>query len=241
MPARRRSRSGASAAIAALALGACQNASDDSEGATTPVVQLDPAFVAADCATVPMWRAPAPGTVYVGAHVGHALDVRFRTRVVSVEGSEVSRATDLFVGRAPKVEDEGADHYGFLYASDSSRLQRRFVYAPAPTAIERLWPGDRLTFAVTETLADGVRTLTAEHEFAVQLLACGTLRWAGGSTPVKVYEVRSARSGLTREGELDTGTLSTSTAYLAPSYGWPLLTTYEGGSRAEVQSIEPPT
>jgi hypothetical protein len=227
---------------AALPLAGCQEGGETrSDGdKTEEAAVLDPAFVTGPCADVPAWKAlPAEAVVSSRfATAEHEVDIL--RRVTSVSGFATEHALTYVLANGRRVAmGTRAEHFGFLFAAAQTGLERRFTYTPDPSTLEHMRPGQRMAFEVTETVVDEGRRDQATHQFNVAMLGCGTLKWRGGETPVKVFRADVASSTVDRNGTIDGASQETFTAYLAPHLGWPLLKVTGTEAREEVQSIEP--
>lgn len=224
-------------AIATLGVAACQR-QDGPEARPAP--EFDAAFTPGGCATLPPLVAPAAGTLFEG-RLTSAGGVDQEIRVRSSSGTSISYTPTLILNNGMRREMKNrAAYFGFLYGEVESNPKRTFEYSISPWELYGLNPGERRAFRVTEHLRGDRGSASADHQFTVEMLGCGILRWSGAEVPVKVFKAEIANASLDRSGRLDGSATDTFTAYLAPQYGWPLLKVYADGGREEVRRVRPP-
>jgi hypothetical protein len=231
----------AALAASVMSLVACRpvETSDPVEAALV----LDAALTPGDCAALPAWSAPAPGTMVSSLFTSSAERVEIMMTVLSSGGYtyEHSQIFKLSENRQVPMENR-SKLFGVLNQKVGSvpSLERTFVYPERAESLYRLGVGEARVFSVTEQIKDGEREVSTEHRFSIQALGCGTLKWAGGEEPVKAFRADTASAGLDRAGNINAVGRDVITVYVAPRLGLPLLTVAEGGSREEIQTIRPP-
>jgi|GEM_PF-4089504 len=225
-------------AVAALALASCDRPEPPTKPAGASL--FDAAFTPGDCAAVPAFAPPAVGTLF-SSHLTSAGGVEEEMEVLSTSGVSVSYSL-VFVlkGGVRAKMSERAAHIGVLYDRVDSEPRRAFDYDSDPSIAYDLPQGGSRTFLVTERVTAEGHPTDVEHQFHVEMLGCGTLRWRGENVPVKVLKADIANASLDGAGAAESTARDVFTAYVAPQYGWPLLKIYADGSREEVQRVDRP-
>lgn len=204
---------------------------------------LDAALTPGDCAALPTWSTPAPGTFVSSLFTSSAERVEILMTVLSSDGYTFEHSQIFKLSGSTQVPMENRSKlFGVLNqkVGSGSSLERTFVYSQSAESLYRLGVGEEREFLVTEQIKDRGREVSTEHRFSIRALGCGTLKWAGGAEPVKAFRADTASAGLDRAGNINAVGRDVITVYVAPRLGLPLLMVAEGGSREEIQTIRPP-
>ncbi|MBX9575664.1 MAG: hypothetical protein K2X07_08500 [Caulobacteraceae bacterium] len=204
---------------------------------------LDAAVTPGDCARLPRWSAPAPGTFISSRYTSGSQRIEILMTVLTADDYVFEHSQIFRLGQGTQVQMENrAKLFGVLNqkVGSGSSLERTFVYPESPEALYGLNAGEAREFAVAERIKDRGREVSTDHRFSIQVLGCGTLKWEGGVEPVKAFKADTASAGLDRDGNINAVGRDVITVYVAPRLGLPLLMVTEGGSREEVQTIRPP-
>lgn len=121
--------------------------------------------------------------------------------------------------------------------SDYGRI---FEYASNPNAfLSSLTLGEPAQISVSETLTANGQVNSAIHNFEVTLVSCGTLEWAGGNSPVRVYRTVTFNQTGNADGSVENEARRTATlAYVAEDLGLPLRREWESGAYELVDSVK---
>lgn len=210
--------------LAGLAVSACgdRQESGPAEGGASSVWPAVREFASSGCVSLPDYEGPAPGSrIVTRTSLPDGTSAERHITVVSADGDRTGITSAYKLGGSSQAVSGNSTTYvigGLLPGGASGQTARTLTYDGDPTTLIRaLTKNETAHLTVQEiTISNDGGESAARRTFAVRLLDCGRLQWAGGADSVRVYEMTTFSPGASVEAPLRTVTRN----YVSDTRGW---------------------